>query len=331
MIKDDGRIGPLLSLADERIAVAEMVSQALGCAISHFDCQVISRPNPVHRVRRYVKHVLHRDGSSGEPIVVFVKSGLRRSLFYESLQGFLSGLELAEFRVPTFFGMLRLGSSGSKTILGVWEYIPVEGRLPDAREWGGAREAVVLAAAAMTAISEDLRRAVPNIRDNIEFVRPLAQTAEEALANYARRGFDLASLRPGMAKLAKFEAGALERLSSLGDYFTHNDYRRANMFLNPGKKPVIFDWDSASLGPPGATLRFMARLPKPEQREAAELYCTRLRTRGLRFRPKDVLFSMRAVEVCHALVHAARFSAADDLAAERTFRWGLDHIHYLAA
>jgi len=99
----------------------------------------------------------------------------------------------------------------------------------------------------------------------------------------------------------------------------------------PGDKPVIFDWDSASLGPPGATLRFMARLPKPEQREAAELYCTRLRTRGLRFRPKDVLFSMRAVEVCHALVHAARFSAADDLAAERTFRWGLDHIHYLAA
>ena len=330
MNKPNERVAPPLSMLDERLAVEEMVSRALGYAISHVESQELSRANPLHRPRRFVKHVFRRTSGEGEPIMVFSKSGARKSPFYESLQRFLSDLELSEFRVPIYFGMIRLGSNLSKTILGVWEYIPRDTSRRIGQQWRENRESVVRAAAAMTAVSADLQSEVPNIRTTIDFVQPLAQIADETVANYARRGLDVSALAPAVKKLADIETLVLERLESLGGYFTHNDYRAANVFLRPGDKPVIFDWDSASLGPPGATLRSMARLTKPEQRQVVGLYCAHLEAKGFHFRRRNVMFAMRAVEICHALIHAARFSAADDSVAESIFRWGIEHIDYLA-
>jgi hypothetical protein len=183
----------------------------------------------------------------------------------------------------------------------------------------------------MTAVTEDVGREVPGLLTGIAFVRPTAQTVHETIANYSRRGLDVSSLSESAAKLVGFEAGALERLSSLGGYFTHNDYRRGNVFLKRGDKPVIFDWDYASLGPPGATLRIMARLTEPEQMQVVDLYCAHLATKGLSLRAQDVLFAMRAVGVFHALISAGRRSAVDHSPAEKVFRWGLDHVEYLAA
>ncbi|MDQ2762028.1 MAG: aminoglycoside phosphotransferase family protein [Pseudomonadota bacterium] len=208
--------------------------------------------------------------------------------------------------------------------------MPREGSSRNASDWRDHCESVVMAAAAMTAVSEHARHEVPKIRSSPEFIRPLVATVQDGLANYSRRGLAVAARDRAAERLAELECVALERLAALGGYLTHTDYRAGNVFLRVGEKPVIFDWDSASLGPPGATLRFMARLPASEQERVVDLYCAHLEAKGFRFHPADVMFAMRSAAVFHALAHAARFSAASDPVAERIFGWGLGNIEYLA-
>ncbi|MGI8839827.1 MAG: phosphotransferase family protein [Caulobacteraceae bacterium] len=323
-------VAPALSLLDERLAVEAIVAKAVGCELIHVESREIFRANPLHRPRRFVRHSFRRNGGAGEAVEVFTKAGARLSLFYENLQNYLSGLDIPEFRVPTYYGLIRLETGAANSILGVWGYVARDTSRRFGQQWRENRDSVVRAAAAMTALSDDVQRAAPNISRDVEFLRPLARVADETVANYARRGLDISALAPAAKRLAAVEPIALERLESLGGYFTHNDYRAANVFLNPGEKPVILDWDSASLGPPGATLRSLARLPRSDQKQVVDLYCAHLEAQDFHFRWRDVLFTMRATEIFHALIHAARFSAADDSVAESIFRWGLEHVEDLA-
>lgn len=319
------------ALADERIAVQDLVSRKLGYALRHLGSEDVTRGEDPYRPRRFVKHVFQRIAGDCEPIIVFTKAGVSPAHSSERLQLFLSGLRLAEFRTPIYFGMLDLGPGDPMKNLSVWEYVAKDESLPAAKEWRQGRRSLVLAAAAMTAVTEEVRREAPGLLTTIPFVRPTAEVVRETIENYARRGLDVSSLSDSAAKRAGSEAGALERLNALGGYFTHNDYRPGNVLLKQGDKPVIFDWDYASLGPPGATLRTMARLTEPEQMQVVDLYCAHLAAKGLSVRAPDVMFAMRAVQVFHALTFGGRRSAEDHRWAESRFRWGLDHIDYLTA
>ena len=138
------------------------------------------------------------------------------------------------------------------------------------------------------------------------------------------------SLARNVARLARVEKAALERLGSLGEGLTHNDYRSANVFLNSEDQPVIFDWDTASYGPPGATLRILARRPEEELSEWVKIYCDHLEAKGWPCAENDVRFSIRAAEVFHALAFGARISDHPANPGEKLIRWGLENLHYLS-
>ncbi len=181
----------------------------------------------------------------------------------------------------------------------------------------------------MTALTEDVRREVPRLRPVAAFLRPLAERVDEAITHFRDRGFDMNAPRDRVAELAAREPAALERLRALGSYLTHNDYRSKNVFLSDRDQPVIFDWDSASYGPPGSTLRTMARQPDEALKEVVGLYCSHLESKGWSFRQEDVTFALRATNVFRALAFGSTISNRLNNSREKQLRWGLENLHYL--
>ena len=318
------------SLAEEHAAVQKLVSRKLGYALRHLGSEDITQKKTPDRKRRFVKHVFQPVSGDCEPVMVSTKAGVGPSHFRKGLARALAKLSLAEFRTPSYFGMLELGAERRMSLLHVWEYVAQEPPL-SSQDWRKSRRDVVLAAAGMTSVTEEIRSKVPKLRPAISFVRPTAEMVDGAIANYSRRNLDISSLTDAALRLSRIESGAIERLKSLSGYLTHNDYCVNNVFLKPGAKPVVFDWDGASLGPPGATLRMMASLPEPELKQVVDLYCTHLASKGLALRADDVMFALRATQIFHALVRGGRRSDQSRGHSERLFRWGMDHLEYLAA
>ncbi len=91
----------------------------------------------------------------------------------------------------------------------------------------------------------------------------------------------------------------------------HNDFRPANLHFEPSGRLVVLDWEAASLGPPGATLRFMARWPEAEQRQVVDLYCSHLAAKGIALRAEDVTFGMPASAVVQAVSFGAQQAGAN--------------------
>lgn len=331
------RIRPLSAkaskhFADEPTAARELVSRRLGCPVHLISSEEITQRNASRRPRRYVKYVFEAAGNAAAPVTVFAKTGNSFLQVNAPLQHFLSGLTRSEFRVPVFFGLATTGR-GRMGHLGVWEFVAPGPKLT-VRERMSYRASFVLAAAAIASVTEGALHNVQRIRGNVPFVRPASELADRTASELARRGVDVSFLSDGPTRLSALEAGALQHLDSLGRYLTHVDYRPANMILRPGEVPVIFDWDSASLGPPGATLRTLARLPDEEQKDAVALYCAHLAGLGIQLNNDDVLFAMRAVEIFHAFIFAARQASvpeANQANVAKLFRWAVEHLHYLQA
>ena len=112
-------------------------------------------------------------------------------------------------------------------------------------------------------------------------------------------------------KLAGFETRTRYRIDALPRFLTHNDFRPANMHFEPSGRLVVLDWEAASLGPPGATLRFMARWPEAEQRQVVDLYCSHLAAKGIALRAEDVTFGMPASAVVQAVSFGAQQAGAN--------------------
>jgi len=310
--------------------VQNLVEQNLGYAVEHISSEDVTRERKDGRERRCIKRLFRRAEGDRELVPIFTKAGIDQIRFSESLGRFVSGVLLDEFRTPYYFGMLRLDAENPQSVVHVWEFIS-HGRRLSSSEWKSNRRKIVVAAAAITSITEEALRKVPNLRSTIPFIMPITEIVNDAVEDYSKRDIDVSPASNGIIKLAKIEGAAIERLRSLGGYLTHNDYSAANIFLDQNGKPVIFDWDSATLGPPGATLRKMARLPELRQVRMVNLYCTHLASGGLFFRAEDVLFAMRAAEIFRALILGGRYSASENIRAERHFRWGIDHLDYLVA
>lgn len=327
---------------DAHEPVGELISDRLGYPVCLLGSEINEKVTKTGQVKPYGKYMFQKEGDPHTKTTVFVKPFRERGLEsdFDKLFSFLSTVDMPEFTTPRYFGMVNIYSGGSALKLGVWEYItdmaPFDADHAWADQaWRGARERFALAAAAMAALTQDVRRHVPNLRVGIKFVRPSAEIVDEAMINYARRGLDVAPLRSAAATFVGLEAAALEKLASLGGYFTHNDYRRGNLALSPDDKLVVFDWESASLAPPGAALRVMARLTQAEQSAVVALYCERLAASGSALSPQDVLFAMRAVEVFKAISSTARRFGSTSKTGTRfrwgfdIFEWGLNNLEYL--
>lgn len=336
---------------DAHEPVGELISEGLGYPVCFLGSETDKKITALGRTKPYANYMFQKEGDPHTKTTVFVKPFRARGLesHFDKLFSFLSVVDIPEFITPKYFGMVSIYNGEDAIKLEVWEYMTDmapfnadraradQAWLRADQAWLGARERVALAAAAMAALTDDVRRHVPDLRVGIKFVRPSAEIVDEAMINYARRGLDVAPLQGAAARLVGLEAAALERLASLGAYFTHNDYRRGNLALSRDDKLVVFDWESASLAPPGAALRVMAHLTQAEQSAVVALYCGRLAASGLSLSPQDVLFAMRAVAIFKAISSAARRSESTSKAETRfrggfdTLKWGLDNIEYLRA
>ena len=210
-------------------------------------------------VRHRDQGVLRRRGdSTGAPESFFIKRTPRtdETFTVSEIDKFISSIDVKEFTTPKYYGSLAGVDEDGDFQLSMWECLSIE-QPPTA--FSDHYEKVVAAAAAITALTRQVRRAVPGIRPTIQFVRPVA---ERLLARFdpAVVQVDRALFEERVAMLASLEGPAITRIERLGGYFSHNDIGNANMLLRADGPPVILDWENASMGPPGATLRRLVYL-----------------------------------------------------------------------
>ncbi len=80
-----------------------------------------------------------------------------------------------------------------------------------------------------------------------------------------------------------------------------------------GRQFHLVDWESASLGPPGATLRFFSNWPLSDKRRIAAGYARHRARRGHPVSVRDVLFAMHLHQAFWAFRTAARQKKPDRL------------------
>jgi thiamine kinase-like enzyme len=101
-------------------------------------------------------------------------------------------------------------------------------------------------------------------------------------------------LQSEIAFFQKIEADAIKELHSYGPaILNHNDLTALNVILGDDGLIRIVDWENASLGPPGASLRKFANHDPVKRRRIAELYSGYMTNFGIPLRPDDVLRVMQ--------------------------------------
>ena len=210
---------------------------------------------------------------------LFVKWG--RGLRVDpDLEANLTLIRSRHFRTPFFFGK---GSIGKKDFA-VWEHLSFPW-FPHFQQCSFAQLGqVVDMIAAINAASQMIKAKTPNARVGTLWVRPLADKTE---SDY----------------FARIEAMALEKLGTLGeDFFSHIDIAYLNILL--GEKVVLVDWELASFGAPGASLRGLAELSSEVQLRLAGRYSRRMQGHGYPVKEQDAYFVMGMMQVYFWLSHA---------------------------
>jgi hypothetical protein len=87
---------------------------------------------------------------------------------------------------------------------------------------------------------------------------------------------------------------------------THNDLKAPNVIISDNAVATIVDWDSASVGPPGASLRRFSQHGPKTERIVVHSYVRRLEQLGTSVDPDLVRFTMRAQEIFWALTTSLR-------------------------
>lgn len=269
----------------------------------HFRGQEPIGRNP-DRKRFYAKYRFARevttagadDGQAPQSVVLFVKRG--PGVSRPELEQFLNGLHNRNFCAPKFLWHFRVAG----VRVGTWEF--VEGASPcfSEREPGDILR-VIEAVAGINAVPESALRglAVPL---QVPYVHPVAQRAAAIMAAAMRDDGD--SLRGASAELegfAKIENRLIARYHALPHRgLTHNDIRPANLFVRSGDdRIVVADWNSARIGVPGASLRFLAPWSASVRTELAEQYVRCMAQLGVKLALADVLFAISATHLFKAL------------------------------
>lgn len=109
-------------------------------------------------------------------------------------------------------------------------------------------------------------------------------------------------LKQPLALWTAIEPTVIARLSRMGGrVLCHNDLKAPNVILTPEGGARIVDWDSAAIGPYGASLRVFSRSRTDADRFCAERYVEAHGRRGAELNVNDVMFVMHAQEAFWAL------------------------------
>lgn len=237
----------------------------------------IIRAAPVALASASKVRSFHRIITDGPPLHVRLTRWAHRGKNNYRLSAYLSD---REYPVPRFYGAFKSGGDQA----GVWECC--EGSAHGSLEAftldqvNSLIDGLALIGARSIDVADHAR--VPT---EIRWARPvltdlLALPQAEAV-------------RPRLEGLLDKEAAILERLQGMEQtILNHNDIVARNVLARDDGSVVIVDWDSASIGPAGASLRAFAALPLAEH--AAARYASQLRDHGVSTRESDVLFVMRA-------------------------------------
>ena len=89
----------------------------------------------------------------------------------------------------------------------------------------------------------------------------------------------------------------MKRLADMGNhFFTHNDMHWTNVLT--GEKPILVDWETASLSPAGQSLRVFSTLPADVQKRLVRVYADAM---PAPINERDVLLIMGATQAYHWL------------------------------
>lgn len=334
------------SISDDELlqteALEELVSQKLGRQVRQVGREELVQIKAPQRLRRYFKHIFVDD--SGNPVPVFTKIIAQPAPNFIALETFLSNLDVAEFRVPKFYGALKLDAGRREGHVGVWEC--VSGQSIRGKDFTPEHYLrVIRAAARINSLTDEVWRHVPQIRVGLKRIRRVHETVMLALQDFSRRGADIADLMPLAERLARLEEPALARLAALGNsMFSHMNISPPNLFFEP-QMLMIIDWDSACIGPPGCSLGMLGLLPNDRQAELIDYYVSCMAEHGITVAPADIRFTIQALHVLGILGqyaprsapgrHARPFEEDEEFGrrlnerAESQVRWGLQHVHYL--
>lgn len=207
----------------------------------------------------------------------------------------LRGLEIHAYLTgrglptPDFIGMKRVGRQRDHVY--VWRH--VEGRA-DLTFRNYSPEDILRVARALAVLAArtpDVAQHVP-LRAEMLWVGPKAKDIRAYPALFEKK-----KIKRAFRAYAKRETKVLSRLGSMPcEVLTHNDAKAPNIILRPDDVTIV-DWDSATIGPHGASLRVFARHRDDSDVGAAEAYVQALAENGMTADPRDVLFTLRAQEV----------------------------------
>lgn len=203
----------------------------------------------------------------------------------EALIAQLAAYSPPKYRAPRLFGsaVSELG------YFQVWEY--VEGESTPLRKYTREQLSALIRSIASADASP---HANPPVRQT-HFMVPIAKRLRSE-----RTGI-FADFERQFRRFARLEQGIIEKTFSLGPpCITHNDLHSHNV-IRVGGSFVLLDWESASLGPPAACLRWFCDWPDSGEHFVATSYAKFMRDFGTPTPVNDVLFAMRAHQAFHML------------------------------
>lgn len=218
-----------------------------------------------------------------------VKVGGRSNGFSHDLTRALSELPLPCYRAPRFYGRIDATE--------VWEYVP--GTSKSLGAYSQAETDALLRSIA--AVEATL--GAPELPQTY-WLMPVAGRLRKA----AEKSEGLRPFVSHIRQIARWEARLMQQPAVC--CLTHNDLHSRNIIL-AGRQICLIDWESASLGPPGATLRVFSDWPTARKRAMAVSYGRYRKRFGFPVDIPDVLFAMHSHQMFWAFQTAARQNKPD--------------------
>ena len=237
--------------------------------------------------RRYFTHVL---GVDGHEMRFFSKTAPTSFSGLVETEAFLADRNFEMFSAPAFYGATTWSDGG----LATWE--AVDGR---SYSMGEAPPSIlnrlVRIAAELVSVTDSAVLNIPVLETRSTVFEELADKVLFILKQLGKQGVEVDDLMEDARSYDRNEFRAFLRFDYLGRALSHLDFGNSNVIFPPNRgKPVVIDWGSVGLTPPGGTLRKFAELGAQDRQAAADLFARLLTKQGRKVESHDILFTLCA-------------------------------------
>lgn len=267
-------------------AMAAHLSERLGerCVITN-----VTRNDVISSSITRTFHRAHVRTASGRDLHLHVRlaSWRHRQRDANRLDAYLSDRGLP---TPRFFGGVR--SEGQ--IATIWEYCPGSSHRSYKHLSRNHIHALVRSMALISAQTGDVRQHA-DVPFGMRWIHPIADQIEKLTG-------EIEGLQGHQGRIDHLRSGedaVIQRAGAQNTWvLTHNDLVARNVVAMEDQSVRLLDWDSASIAPPGASLRALSYPNTPRKgKEIAELYMQEMRNHGVSAAVDDVHFMMQAQQV----------------------------------